>query len=115
MYIELHIVLVVNDKTLINNPHRKRRGFEDFSLKSLCARGNKSPAPPVLAALKGVELNPKRLKRSKNSKNELFSMNLWEAGNYYNIANKTLLDKVFFNLTRKIEEYLIPQIRKLET
>ncbi|MDR0708330.1 MAG: hypothetical protein LBF60_10745, partial [Treponema sp.] len=37
----------------INNPRRKRRGIEDFSLKSLRMRGNKSPAPPVLTAPRG--------------------------------------------------------------
>jgi hypothetical protein len=31
----------------IKNPRRKRRGIEDFSLKSLRMWGNKSPTPPV--------------------------------------------------------------------
>ncbi|MDR2194338.1 MAG: GyrI-like domain-containing protein, partial [Treponema sp.] len=30
----------------IKNPRRKQRGIEDFSLKYLRMRGNKSPAPP---------------------------------------------------------------------
>jgi hypothetical protein len=49
-------------KLLIKNPSRKRRDIEDFSLKSLRMRGNKSPAPPVYL-LKGGELNPKRIKK----------------------------------------------------
>jgi hypothetical protein len=35
---------------------------EDFSLKALSLRGNISPTPPVLTALKDGELNPKGLK-----------------------------------------------------
>jgi hypothetical protein len=35
---------------------------KDFSLKSLRMRGNISPTPPVLTALKDGELNPKGFK-----------------------------------------------------
>jgi hypothetical protein len=45
----------------IKNPRRKRRGIEDFSLKSLRMRGNKALAAPV-SALKGGKLNPKGIK-----------------------------------------------------
>jgi hypothetical protein len=44
--------------TVIKSPRRKQRGIEDFSLKSLRMRGNKSPIPPVLTAPRGGELNP---------------------------------------------------------
>jgi hypothetical protein len=41
-----------------NEPPRPSGGLsEDFSLKFLCIRGNKSPAPQFYA-LKGGELNP---------------------------------------------------------
>jgi hypothetical protein len=42
----------------INNPRRKQRGIEDFSLKSLRMWGNKSPTPPVLRPKRGWVLNP---------------------------------------------------------
>jgi hypothetical protein len=45
------------------NPRRKQRGIEDFSLKSLRMRGNKSPVPPVYV-LKGGELNLKGIKNN---------------------------------------------------
>jgi hypothetical protein len=45
------------------NPRRLRQGIEDFSLKALRIRGNKSPTPPVLTAPRGWELNPRRLKQ----------------------------------------------------
>jgi antitoxin (DNA-binding transcriptional repressor) of toxin-antitoxin stability system len=45
----------------IKNPRGKPRGIEDFSLKSLRMRGNISPAPPVLTAPRGGELNPQWL------------------------------------------------------
>jgi hypothetical protein len=54
------------------------------------------------------------LKANINSRSELFRMNLWEMGNHYNIANKTLLNNTFIDLKEKIEKYLIPQIKKLE-
>jgi hypothetical protein len=41
-------------------PRGKPRGIEDFTLKSLRMRGNKSPAPPVGSAPRGGVLNPKR-------------------------------------------------------
>jgi hypothetical protein len=43
-------------------PRSKLRGIEDFFLKSLCMRGNKSPAPPVRSAPRGGVLNPKGLR-----------------------------------------------------
>jgi uncharacterized membrane protein YraQ (UPF0718 family) len=49
----------------INNPRRKRRGIEDFSLKSLHMRGNKSPAPPVLTAPRGGVLDPTANKNAR--------------------------------------------------
>jgi hypothetical protein len=69
-YIELHVVLLINDRML--------------------------------------------LKANINSRSELFHMNLWEIGNHYNIANKTLLNNTFINLKDKIDKYLTPQIKKLE-
>jgi hypothetical protein len=45
---------------------------------------------------------------------EVFHMNLWKAGNRYNIAGKALIDNVFMDLKNKIEINLIPQIKKLE-
>jgi hypothetical protein len=47
---------------LNKNPSRKRRGIEDFPLKSLRMRGNKYPAPPVLTAPRGGVFNPKGIK-----------------------------------------------------
>jgi hypothetical protein len=46
-------------KNIIKNPRRERRGIKDFSLKSLCLRGNKSPAPPVLRP-EGRGIKPRR-------------------------------------------------------
>jgi hypothetical protein len=54
------------------------------------------------------------LKTNKYSNSQLFNMNLWEMGNHYNISNETLLFNVFMDLKNKIEDYLIPQIKKLE-
>jgi hypothetical protein len=54
------------------------------------------------------------LKTNINTRSELFHINLWEMGNHYNIANETLLNNTFIDLKNKIEEYLIPQITKLE-
>jgi hypothetical protein len=47
-------------KTSNEQPRGKPRGIEDFSLKYLRIRGNKSPAPPVRSAPRGGVLNPKR-------------------------------------------------------
>ena len=46
-------------KIEIKNPRLKGRGIEDFSLKYLRMRGNKSPSPPVLRP-KGRGIKPKR-------------------------------------------------------
>jgi hypothetical protein len=46
---------------------------------------------------------------------ELFSIDLWKMGNHYNIANETLINNVFMDLKNKIEKYLIPHIKRLET
>ena len=46
----------------IKHPRRERRGIEDFFLKSLCIRGNKSPVPPVLRP-KGRGIKPKAIKK----------------------------------------------------
>ncbi|MDR1149524.1 MAG: hypothetical protein LBK66_12930 [Spirochaetaceae bacterium] len=54
------------------------------------------------------------LRANINSRSELFRMNLWEIGNHYNIANKTLLNNTFIDLKDKIDKYLTPQIKKLE-
>ncbi|MDR0684269.1 MAG: hypothetical protein LBF83_03990 [Spirochaetaceae bacterium] len=54
------------------------------------------------------------LKTNINAHGELFRMDLWEMGNHYNIADKTLVDNVYMDLKNKIETYLIPQIKKLE-
>jgi hypothetical protein len=54
------------------------------------------------------------LKNNIYAHSELFSMNLWDMGNHYNIANEALINDTFTDLKTKIAEYLIPQIRKLE-
>jgi hypothetical protein len=54
------------------------------------------------------------LKTNINVNSELFHIDLWEMGNHYNIADKTLMDNVFMDLKNKIETYLIPQIKNLE-
>jgi hypothetical protein len=41
-------------------PWGKPRSIEDFSLKSLRMRGNKSPAPPAGSAPRGGVLNPEK-------------------------------------------------------
>jgi hypothetical protein len=46
----------VTYNNLIKNPRSKLRGIEDFSLKSLRMRGNKSPTPPVFRSkLRGIK------------------------------------------------------------
>jgi hypothetical protein len=45
---------------------------------------------------------------------ELFRIDLWEKGNHYNIANETLLNNAFADLKNKIEDYLLPRIKRLE-
>jgi hypothetical protein len=54
------------------------------------------------------------LKTNIHADSEVFRMDLWEMGNHYNIVNETLLNDTFVDLRNKIEDYLIPQIRKLE-
>jgi hypothetical protein len=54
------------------------------------------------------------LKNNINANIEVVCMDLWEMGNHYNMANETLLNNVFIDLRKKIEEYLIPQLEKLE-
>jgi hypothetical protein len=54
------------------------------------------------------------LKTNIYAHSELFSMNLWDMGNHYNIANETLINDTFTDLKNKIDTYLIPYIRKLE-
>jgi len=46
-------------------PQGKPCGIEDFTLKSLHMRGNKSPAPPVLTAPRGAVLNRRGLRPNK--------------------------------------------------
>jgi hypothetical protein len=41
-------------------------------------------------------------------------MDLWKMGNHYNIANEKLLNDTFIDLKNKIEEYLIPHLKRLE-
>jgi hypothetical protein len=54
------------------------------------------------------------LKTNINAKSEIFRVDLWETGNHYNIANETLINNVFTDLKKKIDEHLIPQVKKLE-
>jgi hypothetical protein len=54
------------------------------------------------------------LKTNINANSEVFRMDLWEMDGHYNIANETLIDSVFINLRNKIENYLIPHIKRLE-
>jgi hypothetical protein len=54
------------------------------------------------------------LQANQNSISQVFSMNLWEMGNHYNIADVALLNDVFMDLKSKIQDYFIPQIMKLE-
>jgi hypothetical protein len=54
------------------------------------------------------------LKTNINANSELFHINLWDMGNHYNIANKTLAHMVCMDLKTKIETCLMPQMQKLE-
>ncbi|MHC6202755.1 hypothetical protein ACYULU_06135 [Breznakiellaceae bacterium SP9] len=45
---------------------------------------------------------------------QLFYIDLWNRGNYYNVATEPLLNTVYIDLKIKIEKYLIPFIEKLE-
>ncbi|MDR1444566.1 MAG: hypothetical protein LBI94_06775 [Treponema sp.] len=54
------------------------------------------------------------LKNNINANIELFHMNLWEMGSHYNIANEELIQSVFADLKIKIDDYLLPQIKKLD-
>jgi hypothetical protein len=56
LYDETSAINFLNE---IKNPRRERRGIKDFSLKSMCLRGNRSPAPPVLRP-KGRGIKPQR-------------------------------------------------------
>jgi hypothetical protein len=49
------------EQIYVINENRRPWGIEDFSLKSLRMRGNKSPVPPVRSAPRGGVLNPKRV------------------------------------------------------
>jgi hypothetical protein len=55
--------------TIDEPPQGKPCGIEDFSLKSLRMRGNKSPAPPAGSAPRGGVLNPKRATPLINKEN----------------------------------------------
>ncbi|MDR0452262.1 MAG: hypothetical protein LBH15_04400, partial [Treponema sp.] len=54
------------------------------------------------------------LKTNKYLNCEVFRMNLWEMDNHYNIANEALINDTFIDLNNKINEYLIPHIKRLE-
>jgi hypothetical protein len=47
-------------------------------------------------------------------KSEVFYLDLWKMGIHYIIADETLINEVFIDLNKKIKEYLLPQIKKLE-
>ncbi|MDR1287059.1 MAG: hypothetical protein LBK08_05580 [Treponema sp.] len=55
------------------------------------------------------------LKTNINANGEVFRVDLWEMDGHYNIANETLINGVFIDLRNKIENYLLPQIKKLES
>ncbi|MDR2740776.1 MAG: hypothetical protein LBB98_01275, partial [Treponema sp.] len=50
---DLILVFLKEIRKEMNLPAAERRGIEDFSVKSLCMRGNTSPAPPVGSAPRG--------------------------------------------------------------
>jgi hypothetical protein len=53
------------------------------------------------------------LKNHRNVTCQVFSMNLWDTGSHYNIANETLINEVFADLKKKVEDNLIPYIKRL--
>jgi hypothetical protein len=54
------------------------------------------------------------MKGNINSNSEVFHLDLWETGNQYSMANETLADNAFMDLKNKIDDYLLPQTKKLE-
>jgi hypothetical protein len=54
------------------------------------------------------------LKTNIYANSELLHLDLWKMGNHYNISDEALLNDTFTDLRTKIENYLIPQIKKLE-
>jgi hypothetical protein len=54
------------------------------------------------------------LKKNINADSEVVRIDLWEMGSHYNIANETLINDGFMDLRNKIEDYLLPRIKRLE-
>ncbi|MDR1211646.1 MAG: hypothetical protein LBK40_05380 [Spirochaetaceae bacterium] len=54
------------------------------------------------------------LKKNIYANSEIVRMDLWKMGGQYNIANETLINDAFIDLKNKIEDYLLPYIKRLE-
>jgi hypothetical protein len=54
------------------------------------------------------------LKKNIYANSEIIRVDLWETGGQYNIANEALINDAFVDLRNKIEDCLLPHVKRLE-